>query len=84
MKVIVDIPNNYDISKIQNGSIASKQILNAVKKGIEISENATVGDMIMSLFPNTINIGVVVLDKNENVLLHDVNYNWWNTLYKEI
>ncbi len=33
MKLIIDIPDNYDLSKIQNGSIASKIILNAVANG---------------------------------------------------
>ena len=33
MQIIIDIPNDYDINKIQNGSVASKIILNAVKNG---------------------------------------------------
>ena len=31
--IVIKIPDNYDLSKIQNGSIASKIILNAVKNG---------------------------------------------------
>lgn len=38
MKLIIDIPKNYDLSKIQNGSIASKIILNAVKEGIPLDD----------------------------------------------
>ena len=33
MQIVIDIPDNYDLSKIQNGSIASKVILNAVANG---------------------------------------------------
>lgn len=33
MKMVVEIPDNYDLSRIQNGSIASKIVLEAVKKG---------------------------------------------------
>lgn len=33
MEIVIKIPNNYDLSKIKNGSIASKIILDAVKKG---------------------------------------------------
>jgi hypothetical protein len=31
MQIVIDIPDKYDVSKIQNGSIASKKILDAVK-----------------------------------------------------
>lgn len=33
-ELLIKIPDNYDLSKIQNGSIASKMILNAVANGI--------------------------------------------------
>ena len=33
MQIVIEIPDNYDIGKIENGSIASKIILNAVKNG---------------------------------------------------
>ena len=33
MKLVIEIPDGYDLTMIQNGSIASKQILNAVKNG---------------------------------------------------
>ena len=33
MRIVIEIPDNYDLSKIQNGSIASKIILNAVANG---------------------------------------------------
>ena len=33
MQIVIEIPDNYDFSKIQNGSIASKIILNAVANG---------------------------------------------------
>jgi hypothetical protein len=36
MQLVIKIPDNYDLSKIQNGSIASKVILNAVANGTPI------------------------------------------------
>ena len=33
VELVIKIPENYDLSKIQNGSIASKIILNAVANG---------------------------------------------------
>ena len=36
IELVISIPKNYDLSKIQNGSIASKIILNAVKNGIQL------------------------------------------------
>ena len=36
MNLIINIPDNYDLSKIQNGSIASKIILNAVANGTPV------------------------------------------------
>lgn len=36
MKLIIEIPDNYDLSKIQNGSIASRIILNAVANGTPV------------------------------------------------
>ena len=33
IKLVIKIPENYDLSEIQNGSIASKIILNAVANG---------------------------------------------------
>ena len=35
-ELVIKIPDNYDLSKIQNGSIASKTILNAVANGIPL------------------------------------------------
>ena len=42
MKLIIDIPN-YKLDEVQNGSIASNEILKAVRKGTPIS---TKGDLI--------------------------------------
>lgn len=33
MKLVIEIPDGYDVTSIQNGSIASKVVLNAVKNG---------------------------------------------------
>lgn len=37
-KIAIEIPNDYDLSKIQNGSIASKMVLNAVANGVLLPE----------------------------------------------
>lgn len=50
---------------------------------IVIPENATNGDMFKALFPNYTYVGVCVLDENECILLHDINYHWWNAPYEE-
>ena len=50
---------------------------------VYIPENATNGDVIKALFPDYTYVGTCVLDKNENILLHDINYNWWLAPYKE-
>lgn len=34
MQIVIEIPDGYDVTMIQNGSIASKKVLNAVKNGI--------------------------------------------------
>ena len=44
MKIVVDIPDNYDLSKIQNGSIASKILLDCIKNGTLLPKGH--GDLI--------------------------------------
>ena len=50
---------------------------------IEIPNGSTNGDVIKTLFPDYTYIGTCILDKYENILMHDINYNWWNAPYKE-
>ena len=50
---------------------------------IEIPNNATNGDVIKALFPNALNCGTVMLDKQENILFTNINYHWWLESYKE-
>ena len=46
IELIIKIPDNYDLSKIQNGSIASKIILNAVANGIVLPKgHGRIADM---------------------------------------
>lgn len=52
-----------------------------MKKVIEIPENPTNGDMVKALFPDYTYIGTCVLDKYDNILLHDINYHWWTAPY---
>ena len=44
IELVIRIPENYDLSKIQNGSIASKVILNAVKNGTPLPKGH--GDIV--------------------------------------
>lgn len=44
IELVIKIPNNYDLSKIKNGSIASKIILDAVKNGTPLPKGH--GDLI--------------------------------------
>ena len=34
MQIVIDIPDNYKLDKIKNGTIASKIILNTIKNGV--------------------------------------------------
>lgn len=43
MKIVIDIPDNYNLDDIKNGSIACGQILGAVKNGIPYNPS---GDLI--------------------------------------
>lgn len=52
-----------------------------LRRRMDLPENATNGDVFKALFPNYIYVGTCVLDKNECILLHDVNYHWWNAPY---
>lgn len=48
----------------------------------DLGVDCTNGDMVKKLFPNYTYVGTCVLDKNENILLRDVNYNWWTAPYE--
>ena len=41
MKLIIEIPDSYNLDGIRNGSIYGQLVLNAVKNGTPISDNAT-------------------------------------------
>ena len=47
MKLIVDIPNSYNLDGIRNGSIYGQLVLNAVKNGTPIPDNATNGKEVL-------------------------------------
>lgn len=48
----------------------------------KLPNNATNGDVIKMMFPDYTYVGTCVIDKYANILLHDVNYKWWNSPYK--
>lgn len=68
----VSVPTLSNKENIQNGSIASALIVEAFKKGVFISDNATNGDIIKALFPK--------IDDNFSNLI-DLKL-WWNAKYK--
>ena len=81
---IIDIPDDvykdieaYNQIPCADNYTVAKAILNSEA----LPDNATNGDAIKSLFPNYIYIGTCVLDRYENILLHDINYNWWKAPY---
>ena len=86
MKEIIDI-SEETYALIKNNELLSNssyktEIWEAINNGIPFFKNATNGDVIKSLFPNYTYIGTCILDKYENILMHDINYNWWNAPYK--
>ena len=86
MKLIIEIPDSYNLDGIRNGSIYGQLVLNAVKNGTPIPNNATNGDVIKAMFPNTDieihNITVYVMfDMYSNVIPFDLD--WWNAPYQK-
>lgn len=86
MQIVIDITEEQfalvkQMARYQHyrGELTVEQ---AIAHGIVLPENATNGDMFKALFPNYIYVGVCVLDENECILLHDVNYHWWNAPYE--
>ena len=81
---IIDIPDDVykDIEAYNQIPCADNYtITKAILNSKALPDNATNGDAIKSLFPNYIYIGTCVLDRYENILLHDINYNWWKAPY---
>ena len=60
MKIVIDIPDNYDLSKIQNGSIASKILLNCIKNGTPVSKGY-------------VNVSDPELQRKLNYLMHKID-----------
>ena len=90
MKLVIDIDEElYNIRNTlifpllnpDNAQVFQDMMVEAIKNGTPLPNNATNGDVIKALFPDYTYVGTCVLDKYENILLHDVNYHWWNTLY---
>ena len=84
-KILIDIPDkNYN--ELMNNYLSvecKRKLVFAIENGTVLSDNATNGDVIKALFPNCIYVGTCVLNKHEDILLRDVNYNWWTSPYKE-
>lgn len=56
--------------------------INAIKAIPSAYKGMTNGEVIKALFPQYTYMGVCVFDKNENIILHDINWNWWNSPYE--
>lgn len=41
----------------------------------------TNGEVFKTLFPQYTYVGVCVFDKDENIILHDINWHWWNSQF---
>ena len=91
MKLIVNIPDSYNLDGIRNGSIYSQLVLNAVKNGTPIPDNATNGDVIKVLFKNSLYEEDAETSDNEDyICMHnglnsvcDFDIKWWNSPYQK-
>lgn len=84
MKLIIDIPDGCDVTKIQNGSVASKQVLNAVKNGTPIPDNATNGDVIKAMFPNGTTAKFATFMRFiDGEHYFNCSDDWWNAPYQK-
>ena len=83
MRLIIDIPD-YNLDEVENGSIAAKMILNAIKNGIRISEpNSSNGLVAKTVFPELdVRYDLTVHRFIDDV--HDVNFSveWWDSTYR--
>ena len=96
MKVLIEIDEKtfkdfHELISINIGLRSGKTIiakwLKAISKGTPIPENATNGDVIKVVFPNTESR----LDENTGIMLvkwvdgtiKTFKENWWNAPYKE-
>ena len=50
---------------------------------IDIPQYATNKDVLEAVFSDCTVFRVNMIDKNKNILLHDINYHWLQAPYKE-
>ena len=69
-EIVIKIPDNYDLSNIKNGSIASQMILNAVKNGTplpkgygELVDRNAINERFYSIYNDAINCSNQPSDK---------------------
>ena len=48
-----------------------------------IPDDATNADVLKLLYPNAELCGVCMIDKNYNIIFHDLNYHWLYSRYNE-
>lgn len=93
MQIVIDIPDNMqDMCQWHKDGICAltgievDMIAEAIAKGMTFPDNATNGDVIKALFPDSeLNkeSDYVYLTISRGVYLEDRNATWWNAPYKE-
>jgi len=84
-KILIEVLTLSNKENIVNGSLASNLILQAYKKGIVFPKNATNGDIIKALFPDSElhkESDYAYLTISKGVYLEDRDGTWWNAPYK--
>ncbi len=92
MKLILDISNDIfnDISEGYTCQEYADELINLVQNGTPIPDNATNGDVIKAMFPNTsihyhkanelvddyVSVNIMGCDTQQ-----DYSAEWWNALY---
>lgn len=98
MKVIIDISEHLykllkDLPSDSNEGTIENVLMKAVENGTPISDNATNGDVVKTIFPEIeiIDIrtiidcpeeGTVYFECFEGDNIHSLDLSWWNALYK--
>ena len=91
MKLIIDIPEEAYKLRVTNPVWYDSNMDKAIRNGIVISDNATNGDVISTLFPEAnfkltetkmgYSINRSVLYNEDYVGLVDFDLSWWNKPY---
>ena len=85
MKLIIDIPEEeYELVRHENKSFRTElELMNAVANGTPLPKDATNGDVIEAMFPDTEEIEDRLNEIVVKVLgsYRSINRSWWNAPY---